>query len=169
MQTVQAAVASLMSGPVLTIGQDAVVSEVLALAKSQGVHHFPIVTEGRLVGIVCTCDLEDLSPTDRVMRRAWRHVITLPPDADLADAARLMVMQGVGSIVVTDAASIRGILTREDLIRADSALEQHLADAQCSACGARKHLRPGPAGQCLCQDCHSRAKQDGAFDAGYGD
>ena len=169
MHSIQTAISSLMSAPVLTIGPDALVDDVLTLAESRGVHHFPIVDGGRLIGIVCTCDLEELGPTDRVIRVAWRHVITLPAEAELADAARLMVMQGVGSIVVLDARRICGMLTREDLIRGDPALEQHLAEAQCSACGARKHLRPGPSGTCLCQECHRRAKQDGELDIGGGD
>ena len=169
MQTTQNAVSSLMSAPVTTIGPDARVDEVLTLAEAQGVHHFPIVSDDRLVGIVCTCDLEDLRPTDRVMQVAWRHVITVRPEAELVDAARLMAVQGVGSIVVMDARRICGMVTREDLILADPALEQHLADARCSACGTRRHLRPGPGGQCLCQDCHSRAKHDGDLDTGCGD
>jgi len=165
----QTAVSSLMSAPVVTIGPDALVGEVLTLADTCRLHHFPIVSGDRLVGIVCTCDLQDLHPTDRVMKVAWRHVVTVPPQAELVDAARLMALQGVGSIVVVEATRICGLVTREDLVQADAELEQQLAEARCSACGVRKHLRPGPAGQCLCQDCLSRARSDGELDVGGGD
>jgi CBS domain-containing protein len=169
MQPVQTSVSALMSRPVLTIGPDARAGEVLALAGSAGVHHFPIVEQGKLVGIVCTCDLQELSSEAKVLQVAWQHVITLRPEASLSDAARLMALQGVGSIVVSDAEGVHGIVTRADLLRADPELDRLLLDARCAACGARSHLRPGPAGQCLCQSCQARAKDGVGLDLGDGD
>jgi predicted transcriptional regulator len=166
MQTIQTSVSELMTAPVVTIGPDALAGEVLALAHAEGIHHFPIVREGRLIGIVCTCDLQDLRPDARVQQMAWRHVVTLPPECDVVDAARLMTSHGVGSIVISDADRICGIVTREDLVRADPNLEQLLAEARCAACGARKHLRPWLDGQCLCQGCHGRAKDGADLDVG---
>lgn len=166
MQTIQTSVSDLMIAPVVTIGPDALAGEVLTLAKAEGIHHFPILREGRLIGIVCTCDLQDLGPDARVQQVAWRHVVTLRPESDVVDAARLMTSQGVGSIVISNADGICGIVTREDLVRADPELDQLLAEACCVACGARKHLRPGPNGQCLCQGCHSRARDGADLDVG---
>ncbi len=141
---------------------------MLALATTKGVHHFPVVDGGKLVGIVCTCDLQDLEPEAKVLQVAWRHVVTLPPDGSLSDAARLMALQGVGSIVVVDEHGVCGIVTREDLVRVDPELDKLLWEARCTACGARRHLRPGPAGQCICQDCQTRAKDGAWLDVGGG-
>jgi len=166
MHTTQTSVSKLMTAPVVTIGPDALAEEVLALARAKGIHHFPIVRESRLVGIVCTCDLQELRPDARVQQVAWRHVVTLRPESAVVDAAHLMTTQGVGSIVISDANGICGIVTREDLLRESPELVQVLGDARCTACGARKHLRPGPGGQCLCQGCHSRARDGAELDIG---
>lgn len=167
MQTNQT-VSGSMSLPVLTIGPDAQVQQVLALADANGVHHFPIVAEAKLVGIVCTCDLQELSPDAKVMQAAWRFVVTVPVDAPLIDAARLMALHGVGSVVVLNDGRVGGIVTRDDCVRAAPELEQLLWDARCVACGSRFHLRPGPEGHCICQDCRVRARDDGWLELGGG-
>jgi CBS domain-containing protein len=167
MQTNQT-VSGSMSLPVVTVGPDAQVQEVLSLAEEKGVHHFPIVTDGKLVGIVCTCDLQELGSDAKVMEAAWRFVVTLPHDSPLRDAARLMALHGVGSIVVLEEGRVGGIVTRQDCIRAAPELEQLLWDARCVACGTRFHLRPGPDGHCICQDCQVRARESGWLDVGGG-
>lgn len=161
-------VSGAMSAPVLTVGSDARVWQVLALADSNGVHHFPIVADGKLTGIVCTCDLQELSPEASVLQAAWRFVVTVPVDGLLIDAARLMALHGVGSVVVMSEGRVGGIVTREDCVRAAPELEQLLWDARCVACGSRFHLRPGPEGNCLCQDCRVRARDDGWLELGDG-
>jgi predicted transcriptional regulator len=148
-----------MAAPVITIEPEARAANVLALARAHGVHHFPIVAQGKLVGIVCTCDLRNLDSDAHVLQVAWRHVVTLPPHGSLGDAARLMALQGVGSIVVLDTSGVRGIVTRDDLARADAQLAQLLLEARCASCGAHHHLRPGPEGQCICQDCQTLASE----------
>lgn len=166
MQTQPPTVFESMSLPVVTIGPEARTDDVLELARTKGVHHFPIVEQGKLVGIVCTCDLQQLSPEAKVMQVAWRYVVTLPPEAPLSDAARLMMMQGVGSIVVLGHGRVQGILTREDLIRDRPELDQVLWEARCTCCGSRRHLRPQSDGQCICLDCQSRARDGAWLDAG---
>lgn len=167
MQTNQM-VSGSMSLPVVTVGPDAQVQDVLALADRKGVHHFPIVADGKLVGIVCTCDLQELSPEARVMQAAWRFVVTVPLDSALSDTARLMALHGVGSVVVMDGGHVGGIVTREDCIRAAPELAQLLWAARCVACGARCHLRPGPDGHCICQDCQVRARDGEWLELGGG-
>jgi acetoin utilization protein AcuB len=169
MQTSQTAISELMSLPVVTVGPNARAQEVLALANAKGVHHFPIVEHDKLLGIVCTCDLQELSPSASVLQVAWRHVVTLDPQGSITEAAHLMALHGVGSIVVANERGVCGIVTREDLVRREPQLDQLFADAHCAACGARKHLRPGPDGQCICQSCQARAKEGASLELGDGD
>jgi CBS domain-containing protein len=44
------------------------------------------------------------------------HVVTLPPETTLADAARTMREQGIGDIVVTDGAGPAGLVTDRDIV-----------------------------------------------------
>lgn len=155
MHSIDAHVSELMKAPVVTIEPEARAEAVLALARAYGVHHFPIVAHDKLVGMVCTCDLQELTPDAHVMQVAWRHVVTLPPDGSLGDAARLMALQGVGSVVVLDANGVCGIVTREDLALANAQLDHLLLEARCATCGARRHLRPASDGQCICQNCQA--------------
>lgn len=121
--------AELMSMPAITIGPEASTAEVLMLADEHEIDHFPIVQDGRLQGIVCTHDLRSEAPESPAIHRAWRHVVTGSPRSSADDAARLMRLHGVDSVVVADDDGVWGIVTREDLLEADPALERLLRGA----------------------------------------
>lgn len=149
-------VAEVMSRPVVVIAPDARAADVLAAAESAHIHHFPIVNAGELVGFVCTCDLAQAAPQDPVIRFAWHYPATVSPGCPLVDAARLLLLHGVGSFVVVDRGGIRGIITCDDLRRASPELEALLESARCVACGAGSHLRPGSDGRLVCVRCKPR-------------
>ena len=146
-------VVGLMSSPLIAVSPGTRVDEVLGLAHAKRIHHFPIVAEDRLVGFVCTCDLLSADGQDLVASRAWPHPVTVSPACPATDAARLMLLHGVGSLVVADHRGLHGILTCEDLRRASSELETLLEDARCVICRAGQHLRPGPGGVPVCAHC----------------
>ena len=50
-------------------------------------------------------------------------VVTLPPDATVSDAARVMVGGGFGSVIVLQGRMILGILTERDVLRAAASEE----------------------------------------------
>ena len=54
-----------------------------------------------------------------ILRRKGTHVDTASPDTTLAAAARMMVVQGVGSLVIRDEGTgrILGVLTERDIVR----------------------------------------------------
>ncbi|MDF3065160.1 MAG: hypothetical protein K0R38_761 [Polyangiaceae bacterium] len=121
--------AEVMSMPAIAIGPDLSAAELRLLAQEHEIHHFPIVHEGRLVGIVCVSDLEGDAPEHPVMDRAWRHVVTATPPSSADDAARLMRLHGVNSVVVADEEGVWGIVTRDDLLEADPELARLLVDS----------------------------------------
>ena len=47
-----------------------------------------------------------------------RDLLTIEPDAPLAEAARRMASRGVGAVVVLDGERLAGILTERDLLKA---------------------------------------------------
>ena len=46
-----------------------------------------------------------------------RNVLSIPPDASVLDAVRLMAEQGVGALVVLDGNALAGIVTERDYAR----------------------------------------------------
>jgi CBS domain-containing protein len=170
METQDVLVSSLMQRSVIAIDPDLSVFDALTLAHARGVHHLPLVTAGKLVGIVCTCDLREAPPQSRVSGFAKRDVVTVSGETTAADAARTLQRSAVGSaVVVTDRARVAGILTRDDLIHADARLAELMAESRCESCGTRHHLRLCPDGWFLCVECRERARGDDWFDIGGGD
>lgn len=147
-----------MRGPVVDVRPDARVRTVLDLARRKGVHHFPVTREGALLGLVCTCDLEDAPAEIDVYALARREVITVQQGARLEEVARLMIDNAVGSVVVLKGDHVYGIITREDLINSEPRWAEQLADQLCRSCGEVKHLRPWKDGSLLCTSCLARAK-----------
>lgn len=161
-------VSELMSQPVVSVGPGARVEEVRALAKSRGVHHVPIVQRGKVLGVVCTCDLGDASPDVRVLQLARRNLVTALPSCSASDAAKLMKDNAVGSVLISNRDGLWGIVTRDDLSRADAELARSLAELECSACHSKHHLRQSSGDTLLCVACAERANSAHWFDEGGG-
>jgi CBS domain-containing protein len=143
-----------MTSPVVTVTPTTRIKQVAAMLVRHGFNAVPVVDNGELVGIVSEADLVRLEsfPDPRAHALRWpppvgstphlvgevmtREVLALPPDADAADAARLMLDQGVKSIPVVLGGRVVGIVTRRDLLavlaRTDHAIraevERLLAD-----------------------------------------
>lgn len=151
-------VREIMSDPVLGLSSECVAGEALRIARDTGVHHFPVVEQDRLVGFICTCDLDDVSPDCPIGERMHTPVIEISASATKEEAARAMNQHAVGALLVRDARGIRGIVTRRDLAPSSEqpALFPELA---CAVCGAQHHLRAGPDGLHVCVAC--RARSDG--------
>lgn len=52
-----------------------------------------------------------------ILARKGHEVVTISPDRTIADAVRLLVEHGIGSLLVQDGSDIRGILTERDILR----------------------------------------------------
>lgn len=135
-------VSDVMTRTVVSVRASAPFKDVVRLMHDYRVSALPVVDEeDRLVGIVSEGDLilkedpELEGATHLFQSRQHRHerekaagvvaselmtapVVTVPPDAPLGDAARLMHRKGVKRLpVVDDAGRIHGILSRSDLLK----------------------------------------------------
>jgi CBS domain-containing protein len=128
-------VREIMSNPVLTVTSRAGVKEAAALLVEHGFTALPVVDDGRLVGIISEADLMPLEstpdPRSHILPLPVDHspaagtvaevmtskVITLPPDADVAQAAQLLLAHNLRSIPVATHGRVVGIVTRRDLLR----------------------------------------------------
>jgi len=90
-------------------------------------HHrgFPVVDEGRLVGIVTQTDLaaakQQLLPGDTPLAEIMTpQPVTISPQACLRDVLYLLNRYKLSRLPVTEGQKLVGIITRSDIIRAES-------------------------------------------------
>jgi len=155
MPSTQATLESIMSSPVFAIRAEMPAVEALQLAESRGCHHFPLIEHERLVGLVCTCDLEDVDLEAPVKSAVRRAPVSVDVSATRDDVVRRMSDEIVGSVLVVKDGKAVGIVTREDLARAGATAQA--PNFQCDSCGAVTHLRRDQHKGTLCLDCRSRA------------
>lgn len=144
-------VSTLVSWPALKIKPVATTMAALNCMDHNAFHHLLVLEQGRLVGILCRCDLLDARASDEVAAYMSQHVVWVPGDTRLTRAESVMDMYGVNALPVFDGGAW-GILTRGDLVRAGRS--EHRC---CDVCGEAHHVRPHPLydEQRLCRDCRS--------------
>jgi CBS-domain-containing membrane protein len=140
----------------------------LELAYQHRVHHLPVVVHEAAIGMVCTCDLQDAKPTDSVSSTMRSPPLSTSPDTLGDEALTLMNTHRVGSLLITEAGRILGIVTRKDLSIAGVAMFED-PRGFCSCCGSIAHLKEHATGA-LCADCFGRStSSEGQLDHGGGD
>jgi acetoin utilization protein AcuB len=128
-------VKDLMTRPAATIGMDATIGVAWKMMKDGKIRHLPVLDDaGRLVGIVTDRDLrevifepsiqEQLGNVARALNvltvkevMTW-GVVTVRPDTDIREAARVVRDQKIGALPVVEGGKVVGILTGTDLFRA---------------------------------------------------
>jgi predicted transcriptional regulator len=160
---------TLMKGPVQSLEADVATVDALQFAESYGIHHFPVTDHGKITGLVCTCDLENIDLRAPVRRALRRPAMTISRHASVEDAVRLMSEEEVGSLLVTENGSVVGIVTREDLPSEEVSTYER-PGFRCVSCGSVKHLKSEGTQGTLCLDCRSRALPEAPDDGtGVGD
>ena len=117
--------ADLMQRRVETLSSQISLGEVVqAFSRS---HHrgFPVLAAGRLVGIVTQSDLGEVSPQgrDQPLRLAdimTPNPVTVSPEASLDRVLHLLNRLKLSRLPVTEGNKLVGIITRADIIRAES-------------------------------------------------
>ncbi|HEX5877892.1 MAG TPA: CBS domain-containing protein [Actinomycetota bacterium] len=155
-------VRDVMSSPVVTVPPDMPLKEVAKLLVTRGVSAVPVVDRGELAGILSEADLIplELAPdprahlaplpaapaTSRIASEAMtRDVVTLPEEADVADAGRLMLERRIKSIPVLRGRRVVGIVARQDLLevlaRSDEEITRDLEALLAAELGAPSRYR----------------------------
>lgn len=110
-----------MTSPVISVEPGIHVEEVVALMYSTKHLGYPVMDRGVLSGMITLNDITSLPAIDRdamlVKDVMTKEVITLPPDAMLSDAMKLMSLKNIGRIPVAEDGIILGIVTRTDILR----------------------------------------------------
>jgi acetoin utilization protein AcuB len=122
-----------MSKPVITIPPDMPIIDALNLMKREHIRRTPVVTEGRLVGIVSDKDLLNASPSSVTTLSIWemnyllskiavkevmtKNVLTVTEDTPIEQAARIMADNKIGGLPVMRDGNVVGIITETDLFK----------------------------------------------------
>ena len=149
-------ISELMTGHVLTIGPDASLKEAARRMLEAGVSGLPVTDEdGKLVGIITEADFMSGEADRRTAPRAGllrfftgdheiptseqkvgdvmtKAVVVIGPDADHAEAARLMQTERVKRLPVVAEGRLVGLVSRSDMLRAfvrpDAAIVEDIRD-----------------------------------------
>ncbi len=129
-------VREVMTSPAVTVPARTTMKDGLKLLDRHQVTALPVVSQGRLVGIVSEADLlkdavrhderTHLMPHEgsRVDRSGARYVedvmstlsMTVSPDSDLCDAVELMTGTAVKSLPVVEDGRVVGVVSRSDIV-----------------------------------------------------
>jgi len=114
-------VGDMMSSPVTTVPPTLPLGEVITMMYTSKHLGFPVVDRDTLIGMVTLADVNRTSSIDREamqVRDIMTHnPVTLPPDAPVIEALRIMSARNFGRIPVVQDGKILGIVTRTDIIK----------------------------------------------------
>ncbi|HEX7004143.1 MAG TPA: CBS domain-containing protein [Trueperaceae bacterium] len=112
----------IMNSPVRSLEAEDTVAEAQSQLSRFGHNGAPVVSDGKLVGIISRRDLEralrhDLGQS-KVSGFMSRDVITATPQATLIQLERLVEAHNIGRIPIVEGEELVGIVTRSDLLAA---------------------------------------------------
>ena len=111
----------IMESHFVGISETAKVSTALKLSESAKVDIMPVLSNGRLCGIVFKSDLEAHAEQDCSVSEVMKNVVFVEKDTQLQKITQLMVKTGLGRIPVVDSKrsmNCIGIVTSTDVLRA---------------------------------------------------
>lgn len=115
---------SLMSKTLITISEDATISEAIELMKINSIRHLPVIQPDMMLkGFVTMADLKqglipsmlgDLTLDDLMIK----DPITVGPDDDIEMAAQYIYKHKIGGMPVVSGYRLVGVITGTDILRA---------------------------------------------------
>lgn len=126
-------VRTIMQEKIVTISAGESLSTVEDIMRLGRVRHMPVVSSGKLVGVVSERDLlrgslSSLSSHRTAERKAFLYAveigrvmsqppIVIEPDASVRQAAQVMAENKIGCLPVVDGEELIGIVTETDVLR----------------------------------------------------
>ncbi len=126
-------VRDIMPEKMVTISAGDTLSTVQDIMTLGGVRHMPVVSAGKLVGVVSERDLlraslSNLTDFGSEQRRAFLHVVeigrvmsspavVIDSEATVEEAARVMAERKIGCLPVVKGDDLLGLITETDVLR----------------------------------------------------
>jgi len=123
-------VGAIASKQLVTLKPDMSIREAAKILAERMIRGAPVVDEeDRLVGIITLADIAKAVAEGRLDARVGdymkKDVVTVREDQDILEAIKLMQKYRIGRLVVVDVTGkLKGIVTRTDILRFISALEE---------------------------------------------
>jgi acetoin utilization protein AcuB len=123
-----------MSTRLVVIDADASIIEAIHLMKENNIRRLPVVSKGKIAGVLTEKMLKDYTPSVATSLDTWEvhyllsktpvseamnptpHRIT--PDTDLADAAKLLHDRKLNGVLVMEGETLVGLFTTTDALQA---------------------------------------------------
>jgi len=127
-------VANLMSEKVITALPKTTIFEAEKTMTTQGFRRLPIISDGKVIGIITTMDIIRFFGSGEVFKYlqsgtiiqvlntpaleiATKEVSTIEPNADVGQAAKIMRDKNIGAIPVVKNERLMGIITERDFFK----------------------------------------------------
>ncbi|MGP8012526.1 MAG: CBS domain-containing protein, partial [Halobacteriota archaeon] len=107
-----------ISAPVIPLHPNATVAEALALIAKTGHQGFPVVSDGKLVGIVTSADLILAKHRQKIAALMTTNPASARPDDDIVSVAGVMAYNHIHHLPIIEGERVIGIVTATDMLRA---------------------------------------------------
>ncbi len=107
---------------VISVSPKNTIQDVLYIVQKTGHLGYPVVKDGKLVGIVTLTDVNSIPEERRTKMKVEdvmsRNVITISPEDNLENALKLLIKYDIGRLPVVENEMLVGIITRSDIMKA---------------------------------------------------
>jgi Zn-dependent proteases len=114
-------VSDVMSKEVVSVAPEMTVEDLSHFMFENKHLGYPVIKGNSLKGIVTFTDIRNVLPHERyatlVSDVMTKDVISLPSNSNAAEAFKIMTVNNIGRVLVTDNDTVKGILSRTDLMR----------------------------------------------------
>jgi CBS domain-containing protein len=138
-------VCDLMTRSLVTAAPSMPVLDARALMAKSRIRHLLVVDDGQIIGIVTDRDIRLNLPSPATSLSVWevnyllarltvgqvmsKSVISVDPQRDAREAARIMIEEKIGALPVVDGGRPVGIVTESDFLKAFVGLAEELETA----------------------------------------
>ncbi|WP_319506163.1 CBS domain-containing protein [uncultured Methanolobus sp.] len=114
-------VSDVMSKEVVSVAPEMTVEDLSHFMFENKHLGYPVIKGNSLKGIVTFTDIRNVLPHERyatlVSDVMTKDVISLPSNSNAAEAFKIMTVNNIGRVLVTDNDTVKGIVSRTDLMR----------------------------------------------------
>jgi acetoin utilization protein AcuB len=113
-----------MAKDLVTVSQGETIQHCVDLMKRHSIRHLPVVERGKLVGLVTEGDIRQVFLASLIEELRIQDVmigdpVTVAPDAEIEDAAKIIHHHKIGGLpVVDEEGRLQGIITVADILAA---------------------------------------------------